>query len=172
VQTERWRPLIADVVRRVWPDFMNGARWIEAQVTVESAGDPDAVSPVGAVGLMQLMPGTAAELGVRDPRDPQQNLVGGVTYLRRQFEHFPEIPEVPDRLRWSWAAYNGGRGYCNKALSLARRDEIEDRWRWSVGRHYLFHRECEVATRRPDYRQMWDYVDRIEYVNRLLMRVA
>jgi soluble lytic murein transglycosylase-like protein len=149
-----------------------GARLIEAQVTVESAGDPQAMSPVGAIGLLQLMPGTAAELGVRDARDPRDNLIGGVRYLRIQHEHFPEIPEAPDRLRWSWAAYNGGRGNCNQALRLASADKVENRWRWAIGRNYLFHRDCVVAGRRPDYRQMWAYVDRIECVARLLARGA
>jgi hypothetical protein len=53
---------------------------VRAVVLAESAGDPRAVSPAGAIGLMQLMPGTAAALGV-DPWDPFDNLRGGVQYL-------------------------------------------------------------------------------------------
>ena len=71
-------------------------------VTVESAWQQHALSPKGAVGLTQLMPGTATELGV-DPYNPAQNLDGGARYLRQQFVKFG---------RWdlALAAYNAGPG--------------------------------------------------------------
>ncbi|MCB1303524.1 MAG: lytic transglycosylase domain-containing protein, partial [Leptospiraceae bacterium] len=53
---------------------------VRAVMQTESAGNPDAVSPAGAQGLMQLMPDTARALGV-DPTDPVQNLDGGIRYL-------------------------------------------------------------------------------------------
>jgi hypothetical protein len=54
---------------------------ISAVIQAESSGNPDAVSPKGAVGLMQLEPSTAQELGVTDINDPQQNIMGGAKYL-------------------------------------------------------------------------------------------
>ena len=69
-------------------------------VQQESGWNPAAVSHKGALGLAQLMPGTAALLGV-DPADPKQNLDGGARYLRRQFERFGDW-------RLALAAYNAG----------------------------------------------------------------
>jgi soluble lytic murein transglycosylase-like protein len=65
---------------------------IHAVITVESAYDPEAVSHAGAVGLMQLMPATAQRYGVEDPRDPVQNIDGGVRYLRDLLSRFESLP--------------------------------------------------------------------------------
>lgn len=77
-------------------------RLLAALVWIESAFKPDAVSRAGAIGLAQLMPGTAAGLGV-DPHDPQQNLRGGATYLRQMIDRFDDV-------KLALAAYNAGPG--------------------------------------------------------------
>jgi soluble lytic murein transglycosylase-like protein len=74
---------------------------ISAVMETESGFRPDAVSPAGAQGLMQLMPGTARALGVDDPYDPRQNVLGGAEYLRRQLGHFGTVEKA-------LAAYNAG----------------------------------------------------------------
>jgi len=76
---------------------------IRAVIRVESSFNPDAVSGAGAQGLMQLMPGTARELGVTDPFDVEQNVMGGATYLARQLRRFGDV-------RLALAAYNTGPG--------------------------------------------------------------
>lgn len=76
---------------------------LHALVIVESAYRVDAISPAGAGGLTQLMPGTADDLGVRDRFDVEQNLSGGADYLARQMLKFGDV-------RLALAAYNAGPG--------------------------------------------------------------
>lgn len=83
------------------------ARWIEAVIMAESGGDPKAVSPKGAMGLMQLMPETWAELRDQhdlgaDPFDPRTNILAGTAYLRAMQDRFGH-PAL-------FAAYNAGPG--------------------------------------------------------------
>jgi soluble lytic murein transglycosylase-like protein len=77
-------------------------RLIWAVIRVESGFDHRAVSRKGARGLMQLMPETAAKLGVRDPFDPRQNIRGGTAHLRAMMERFRHD------VRLAVAAYNAG----------------------------------------------------------------
>jgi len=77
---------------------------IVAVIEVESRFDPNAVSRVGAMGLMQLMPKTAAEVGLQDPFDPRQNVLGGARYLRILLNAFDG--DVPVAL----GAYHAGSG--------------------------------------------------------------
>lgn len=74
----------------------------------ESGGNPKAVSPAGAIGVMQLMPATAASLGVTDPTDPTQNINGGVLYLSQLLAQFNGDPQL------ALAAYNWGPGNVSK----------------------------------------------------------
>jgi soluble lytic murein transglycosylase-like protein len=77
---------------------------VYAVIDAESHGDPAAISRAGAMGLMQLMPGTSAEYGVADAFDPQANVDGGVHYLRDLLHRYHG--NVP----YALAAYNAGPG--------------------------------------------------------------
>ena len=92
-----YSPLIDDIARQVGVE----RALVHAVVTAESAYDPRAVSRAGAVGLMQLMPGTAQRYGVSDRHDPAQNVSGGVRYLRELLLQFRD-------LTLALAAYNAG----------------------------------------------------------------
>jgi soluble lytic murein transglycosylase-like protein len=98
----------ADVVERAAAAAEISPALLAALVWQESRWDAGAVSPKGAMGLTQLMPGTARDLGV-DPRDPNANLAGGARYLRQLLDTFQG--DVVKAL----AAYNAGPGRVLKA---------------------------------------------------------
>lgn len=80
---------------------------LESVIKAESGGDPEAVSPAGAKGLMQLTDTTAVEVGVTDVFDPEENIMGGAKYLRQMLNRFGDI-------RTALAAYNAGPGTVKK----------------------------------------------------------
>jgi len=88
----------------------------DALVEAESGYNPLARSRVGALGLSQLMPDTARELGVANPMDPIANLRGGATYLARLLRQFGDV-------RLALAAYNAGPNAVLKAGGVPPYDE-------------------------------------------------
>ncbi len=93
---------------------------VHAIVEAESAWNPYAVSSKGARGLMQLMPEKAAELGVSDAFDPEQNLEGGVRHLREL------LIQYDGNLDLALAAYNAGGGAVTRAGGVPNYPETRD----------------------------------------------
>ncbi len=92
--------IVADTART----FNLDPNLIRAVIHAESAGNPRAVSPKGAKGLMQLMDGTAADLGVTNSLDPTDNIQGGSAYLRKLLDRYKGNQQL------ALAAYNAGPG--------------------------------------------------------------
>jgi soluble lytic murein transglycosylase-like protein len=115
-RARRFEPLIAEhaAAQNVRADL------VRAVIQAESAFDPQARSHKGAIGLMQLMPATATELGVTDPYDPAQNIRGGVAYLRQLLDQFDGNEEL------ALAAYNAGPGAVNRYGTVPPYRETRD----------------------------------------------
>ena len=103
---------------------------LDALLWTESRYNPFAVSSAGAAGLGQLMPATAAELGVANRFDPLTNLAGAAKYLRRMLDKF-------GRVNLALAAYNAGPGAVEKAGGVPRNGETPAYVR-DVLRHWRF----------------------------------
>jgi len=101
-QRKRGLPAIDEYIDQVALLHQVDPNLVQAVIEVESAWNPKARSRKGALGLMQLMPETAARFGVRDPFDPRENVEGGVRYLRFLLDRFHE------NLKYALAAYNAG----------------------------------------------------------------
>jgi soluble lytic murein transglycosylase-like protein len=107
-------------IRRAALSHMIDPLLIKAIIRTESNFDPLAVSTKGAQGLMQLMPGTARNMRVRNPFDPAQNISGGARYLRSLLNSYD------GNLALSLAAYNAGPGNVDKNGPLPRIPETRE----------------------------------------------
>ncbi len=109
-----------ELVRRYADRYGFDWRLITAQMYQESRFNPKAKSPVGARGLMQLMPRTAKAMGVKNTVDPAASIRGGIKYMDWLRDRFPANLPISERLWFSLAAYNAGIGHVHSARRLAR----------------------------------------------------
>ncbi|MDX1389064.1 MAG: transporter substrate-binding domain-containing protein, partial [Acidobacteriota bacterium] len=147
-------------------------RLLAAQCYQESRFDPEAESWAGALGLMQVLPTTALQMGVEgDLRDPESGIRAGALYLRWLMDRFePSLPPE-ERLLFSLAAYNAGRGHILDGRQLAREAGLDpDTWFGHVETVLPLLRQSQFAGRsRFGYCRCGQAV---EYVRRIMDRYA
>jgi len=118
-----------ELVRELAPRFGYDWRLIVSQMYQESQFDPQARSWAGAMGLMQLMPETARELGVTDIEDPRQSIEAGLRHLFWLWARFPQSLETDEHMWFVLASYNAGHGHVRDARRLARALKLDpDVW--------------------------------------------
>lgn len=98
----------SDIIKQAAAQYGVPAELLTRMMSKESSGNPNAVSKKGAVGLIQLMPDAAREVGVTDRSDPKQNIFGAAQYLRKKYDAF-------GNWKYATAAYNAGEAGINRA---------------------------------------------------------
>ncbi len=155
------RPELERLVEQAADRHKMDAVLIRAVVAAESAWDPRAVSRKGAVGLMQLMPDRARQLGVSDPFDPEQNLDAGVRHLRELLERYD------GNLELALAAYNAGPGAVDRYGRVPNIPETVDYVR-KITEAY-FHpdsgRQPQILRRSRQIYRMRDENGKVVYTN-------
>lgn len=128
-----------DLFRR----YSSSAGWdwrlLAAMCYQESGFDPNAISSMGAQGLMQLLPSTADAMGVPADKhfDPEQNIAAAARYIRQVGQSFQGIKDADERIRFTLAAYNGGVGHVEDARMLARKAGLDDQLWHNVSPYIL-----------------------------------
>lgn len=121
-------------------------RLLVAMMQEESNFDASQESWMGALGLMQLLPATAQELGVDNPLNPEASIAGGAKYLRRLIEEFDLKLPLATRVRFALASYNVGRAHVLDARRLASQmGWRSDRWFGNVERAMMLLEQPQYA---------------------------
>jgi len=156
--SERWRSLITYYAERVNlpPDI------VFRQMMRESSGNPKAVSPAGAKGLLQLMSGACQDTSVQFPCDPDENVRGGTEYLARQLANVrltakDAVLTPTDALRLALASYNAGFGYIRAAMKECLAQQLPLTW---LNVKPFLH-TVTVRGLKADWKQVTEYVDAI-----------
>ena len=130
-----------DEIDRAAATYNIPSELVRAVIAVESAGDASAVSNKGALGLMQLMPGTAGEMYVQDPVDPAQNIQGGTRYLRALANQFG------GDMMLMLAAYNAGPEAVRKFRGVPPFEETRQYVRKVMARYYELKQQGKTSGR-------------------------
>lgn len=158
--------------------YAPAARWdwrlIAAQCYQESCFDPKARSWAGACGLMQIMPATAAHLGlpISQIYDPEKNISSATRFIAELMNTFRDVPSVTERQLFVLASYNAGPLHIRDAMALARKNG-HNQHRWSDVARYV------LALQSPEYYKdpvvKYGYMrgsETVDYVERIRQRYA
>ncbi|MBT8284250.1 MAG: transporter substrate-binding domain-containing protein [Flavobacteriaceae bacterium] len=121
-QISRYDPIIKENSKLLGWDW----RLLASLIYQESRFDPNAESWTGAKGLMQLMPGTAQDLGVTETADAGEVIRAGSKYLRQLYRNFAQVTDTVQRIKFTMAAYNCGYSHVLDAQNLAREKGLKD----------------------------------------------
>ena len=139
VDSEKWPdkydPYFRKYSKRYFGPFFDW-RWFKAQAIAESGLNEKAKSPVGAIGIMQILPSTFSDINLKNPHyldlhSPRWNIAAGIYYDRALYKKFPEAPEQ-DKMLLALASYNAGYGRLLKA-----KKKIKDRLVWDKAKPYV-----------------------------------
>lgn len=158
----RTRDEYDDIFRKYSKRFFGpGFDWqyFKAQGMAESGLSPEARSPVGARGIMQLMPSTYHAIQTNRPdlkqiNDPESNIAAGILYDRDLWRRWEDHQITEERLRFMFAGYNAGPGTLLRAKRVARERQLDERvW-------------ANVETVAPEV-QRWRYRETLGYVRKI-----
>jgi len=143
LQPKRLSPALHETITQTSLAYRMNPALVRAVIQAESAYDPDAVSPKGAMGLMQLMPEMAWSLNVVNPYDPKQNITGGVRHLRYLLDRFG------GNLELALAAYHAGETRVSRESRIPRISETQQYVRKVIRFYQSFSRDGgSLVTRR------------------------
>jgi membrane-bound lytic murein transglycosylase F len=134
--TDQYDPLFRKYTKHYFGAHFDW-HWFKAQGIAESALDPDARSPAGARGIMQILPGTYREIKLKNPHlaaieDPRWNIAAGIFYDRQLYRKWKDKRDIhtTEWLKFAFGSYNAGYGNVSKAYRRAVREHGEVR-RWA-----------------------------------------
>lgn len=136
-----------DLVRKYATDSNFDWRLISAQMYQESQFKPDAVSVSGARGLMQVMPGTAKEVGLKRVHDPEKSIQAGIRYMKKLRDQFGDEIAASERNWFTLAAYNAGYGRIQDARRFAKKLGLDPN-RWFSNVEYAMQQLAEKKNRK------------------------
>lgn len=118
-----------DIIKKYASEIGWDWRLLASLIYQESNFNPKTRSWAGAVGLMQLLPGTAKSFGVNDLQNPEENLKAGTAYLRYLSDYWKQIPDSLMRQKFILASYNAGPGHVTDARNLSQKFKRDpDQW--------------------------------------------
>ncbi len=126
---------IEAIITDIATQFAIDPHLVKAIIKAESNYNPNAVSSKGAKGLMQLMPSTARQLKVERPFDPEQNIIGGVKYIKGMLASYGNLDKA-------LAAYNAGPGAVNKYAGIPPYRETREYVRKVLGLYKRYKKEA------------------------------
>ena len=161
-----------DLIKRYAPGVGWDWRLLASQMYQESRFEPRARSWAGAMGLLQIMPATARDLGLADPYDPEANIEAAVRYLKWLEDEYwaDEIADPQERIKFILASYNAGAGHVFDAQRLTEAEGGDPKV-WEDVAYWLLRKSEQAVYTRPEVRHGYARgLEPVHYVSIILER--